>query len=214
MNSASGPKASTEKSPWGRARVPSAGRTRLWRLVAGLFLLAGFLALLERAWTLTADWHARRTWPVANGKIVSATQQDDTDLSRRNGSIRGRTRYWVEYEVSFAVPAERCRTGLIQEGPSETMPCRGIVKTRSTQSTSDVFAWLLHGYHVNQPVKVLWDPEGASRTDIKIVGEPIWLWYNLDRLALSVAWVLGFGALYALSHHRLAYVKSHPEKQV
>jgi hypothetical protein len=170
------------------------------------------LALFERAWTLTADWHARRTWPVANGEIVSAKQQDDKDFSRRYGSLRGRTRYWVEYEVSFAVPAEQCRTGLIQEGPSETMPCRGIVKTRSTQSTSDAFQWLLHGYHLNQPVKVLWDPEGTSRTDIKIVDEPIWLWYNLDRLALSLTWVLGFSALYAFSHNRLAYLKSHPEE--
>jgi hypothetical protein len=212
MDSASRPKAAAEDSRWRRALFPNAGSARLWRLVAGFFLLVGVLALFERAWTLTADWHARRTWPVANGEIVSAKQQDDKDFSRRYGSLRGRTRYWVEYEVSFAVPAEQCRTGLIQEGPSETMPCRGIVKTRSTQSTSDAFQWLLHGYHLNQPVKVLWDPEGTSRTDIKIVDEPIWLWYNLDRLALSLTWVLGFSALYAFSHNRLAYLKSHPEE--
>jgi len=212
MDSASRPKAAAEDSRWRRALFPNAGSARLWRLVAGVFLLVGVLALFERAWTLTADWHARRTWPVANGEIVSAKQQDDKDFSRRYGSLRGRTRYWVEYEVSFAVPAGQCRTGLIQEGPSETMPCRGIVKTRSTQSTSDAFQWLLHGYHLNQPVKVLWDPEGTSRTDIKIVDEPIWLWYNLDRLALSLTWVLGFSALYAFSHNRLAYLKSHPEE--
>jgi hypothetical protein len=181
--------------------------------VAGLFLIVGSLGLFERVWTLWADWHARSTWPSADGEIVSAKQQDDSDFSRRYASIRGHTRYWVEYEVRFAVPAERCRTGVIFEGPSRTMPCGGVVKTRSTQSTAEVFQWFLHGYQVNQRVKVLWDPAGTGSSDIKIVGEPLWLWYNLDRLALDVLWVLGFGALWLFSHSRLAYFTAAAEKQ-
>lgn len=196
---------------WWRPLFPDAGRARFWMLAARFFLIVGCLVLSERAWALWADWHARRTWPSADGEVVSAKQQDDKDFSRRFGSIRGRTRYWVEYEVRFAVPPERCRTGVVFEGPSEPMPCRGIVKTRSTQSTARVFQWFLHGYQVDQRVKVLWDPEGTTSSDIKIVDEPLWLWFNFDGLALSVLWVLGFGALSVFSSRRLASFTSPPE---
>jgi len=188
------------------------GNARLWKFIAGLFLLAGCLGLAERLWTLSADVYARKTWPSVDGEILSASQQDDRDFSRRAGSINGRTRYWVEYEVAFAVPAGQCRTGIVYEGPAENMPCHGIVKTRSTQSTTTVFRWFLHGYHARQKVKVLWDPAGSRSTDIKIAGESVWLWYNTDRLVLSLVWVLAFGALYASSRGRLKYFKTHPEK--
>jgi hypothetical protein len=192
----------------------NSGNARLWRLVAGVFLFAGCLALTERVWTLSADMHARKTWPSADGEILSATQQDDTDLARKAGSVRGRTRYWVEYEVGFAVPAAQCPTGIIYEGPAETLPCHGIVRTRSTQSTSQAFQWLLHGYHVHQPVKVLWNPAGTMSTDIKIAGESIWLRYNTDRLALSLLWVFAFGLLFAFSQSRVTYFKTHPEEEI
>src|SRR5690242_7352469 len=83
--------------------------------------------------------------------------------------------------------------------------CHAIVKTRSTQSTSRVFGWFLHGYHAHQPVAILWDPAGSRSTDIKIACESIWLRYDTDRLVLSLAWVLAFGALYVYSHRRLEY---------
>jgi hypothetical protein len=187
-------------SPW--LIVPNAGRAGRLAFVAGIFLIVGCLSLSERALTLSADWYARRAWPSADGEVVSATQQDDSDLSRKYGSVRGRTRYWVEYEVRFAVPPERCPTGMISEGAAQLMPCRGVVRTRSTQSSSEVFQWFLHGYQVNQRVRVLWDPEARARADVKIVGEPLGLWYNLDRLALSIVWVLGFGALFVLLRGR------------
>ena len=190
------------------ALFATAGNVRLWKFIAGLFLLAGCLALAERIWTLSADLYARKTWPPAKGEIISASQQDDKDPSRRAGSARGRTRYWVEYQVAFAVPAEQCRTGIVYEGLAENMPCHGVVNTRSTQSTSRVFHWFLHGYHANQQVVVLWDPAGSRSTDIKIAGESIWLRYNTDRLVLSLVWVLAFGALYVYSHRRLKYFKS------
>jgi len=158
--------------------------------------------------------HARKTWPSADGEILSATQQDDSDLSRKAGSVRARTRYWVEYEVGFAVPAAQCRTGMIYEGPAETLPCHGIVRTRSTQSTSRAFQWLTRGYHVNQQVKVLWDPAGTTSSDIKIAGESVWLRYNTDRLAISLLWVLVFGSLFVFSHSRVTYFKTHPEEDI
>lgn len=191
----------------------TSGSARLWKFVAGLFLIAGLLALTERIWTLAADLHSRSIWPSTAGEILSATQQDDRNLSRR-ASIRGRTRYWVEYEVGFAVPASQCRTGIVYEGPAETLPCHGVVRTRSTQSSGEAFQWLLHGYHVHQPVKVLWDPAGTLSTDIKIAGESIWLRYNTDRLVVSLVWVLAFAGLYVFSQSRLEYFKTHPGKEV
>lgn len=192
----------------------TSGNARLWKFVAGLFLLVGCLALTERIWVLSADLYTRKTWPSAKGEILSASQQDDRDLSRRVGSIGGRTRYWIEYDVAFAVPAEQCRTGVVYEEPAENMPCHGVVNTRSTQSTSRVFDWFLHGYHAHQPVEILWDPAGGRSTDIKIAGESIWLRYNTDRLVLSLIWVLAFSALYVFSHRRLEYFKTHPEKDM
>ena len=194
--------------------LANSGNARLWKFVAGLFLLAGCLGLTERIWTLSTDLYARKTWPTAKGEILSASQQDDRDLSRRSGSIGGRTRYWIEYEVAFALPAEQCRTGIVYEGPAENMPCHGVVKTRSTQSTSRIFRWFLHGYHAHQPVAILWDPTGTRSTDVKIVGESIWLRHNTDRLVLSLVWVLAFGALYVYSHRRLEYFKTHPEQNI
>lgn len=191
------------------ALMPNVAYARLWKLMAGIFLLAGVLALLERVWVLTSDIHARQTWPVADGQIVSAKQQDDSELP---GRLRGHTRYWVEYEVRFAVPAERCRTGIIYEGPGDSMPCHGIVQTRSTQSTAEVFQWFLHGLHVNEPVKVHWNPEGTASTEVKIAGESIWLRYNFGRLIFSVIWVLGFGTLYLYSRREIVYFASHSQR--
>jgi hypothetical protein len=202
-----------DRSRWSWPIVPNAGQARLLALVAGCFLIVGCISLGERALTLSADWHARRAWPSADGEIVSATQQDDSELSRKYGSVRGRTRYWVEYEVRFAVPPERCPTGMISEGVAELMPCRAVVRTRSTQSSSELFQWFLHGYQVNQRVRVLWDPDAHGRADVKIVGEPLWLWYNLDTLALSMVWVLGFGVLFVFLRRREAFlVRSRPDR--
>lgn len=184
------------------ALMPNAAYARLWKFMSGIFLLAGILALSERVWVLASDLHARHTWPVADGQIVSAKQQDDSEMP---GRLRGHTRYWIEYEVRFALPPERCRTGIIYEGPSESMPCHGIVQTRSTQSTAEVFQWFLHGFHVNEPVKVLWNPEATASTDVKIAEESIWVRYNFGRLIFSLLWVLGFGTVYLFSRRELLY---------
>lgn len=188
------------------ALMPNAAYVRLWRLVAGIFLLVGVAGLFERVWVLTADLHARYTWPVADGQIISAKQQDDSETP---GRMRGHTRYWVEYEVRFAVPAERCRTGMIYGDSSGPMPCYGVVQTRSTQSTAEVYDWYLHGFHVNEPVKVFWNPEGTASNEIKIADEPIWLRYNFGRLIFNTIWVIGFGSLYVFCRKQLAYFANH-----
>lgn len=194
-----------------RSFVPNAAYARLWKWLFGIFLFAGLVGLLHHSWTIASDLRARRTWPTADGEIVSAEQRDDSDLSQRSGSLSQRTRYWVEYEVRFAVPEDRCRTGIIYTGANETMPCRGLVRTRSSQSSHDAFEWLTHSYHPQQPVKVLWDPSGA---EIKIAGEPATLRFNFDRLAGNVFWVLIFGVLFIWVRNREEFLRTHPDEEI
>jgi hypothetical protein len=181
---------------------------RLLKVMAGIFLAAGILGLVDRMASICADLHARSTWPSADGEIVAANQTDDNENPSFKVSLSDRKRYWVEYEVRFAVSEDQCKTGIIYTGPSETMPCRGMIRTRSTQSTHRAYDWLIHGYHVSERVKVLYNPNGP---EIKIAGESIWLRYNTDRLILSTLWVLVFSGLYAFAQRRLSYFRNHPE---
>jgi hypothetical protein len=199
-----------DESGWVAALFPNSGHARLWKVVAGVFLAAGILGLVGRVATISADMHARRTWPSADGEIVSANQTDDDANPSLKVSLHNRKRYWVEYEVRFAVPESQCRTGIIYTGASETMPCHGIIRTRSTQSTHRAYDWLIHGYHVNERVRALYNPNGP---EVKIVGESIWLRYNTDWLLLNVVWVLAFFELYAFAQRRLAYFRSRPEAE-
>lgn len=204
------PPTGTGESAWVTALLPNSGRARLVKVLAGIFLVVGIVGLVERVTNFSADMYARGTWPSAEGAIVSAKQTDDDENPAFKVSLSDRKRYWVEYEVRFAVPEDQCRTGIIYTGPSETMPCRGTVRTRSTQSTYRAYDWLIHGYHVNEPVRVLYNPNGP---EIKIAGESIWLRYNTDRLIISALWVLVFSGLYAFARARLEYFRSHPEAE-
>jgi Protein of unknown function (DUF3592) len=204
------PPPETDESGWVTTLFPNPGHARLLKVMAGIFLAAGIFGLVDRVATISADLHARRTWPSVDGEIVSANQTDDDANPSFKVSLSDRKRYWVEYEVRFAVPEDQCRTGIIYTGPSETMPCHGIIRTRSTQSTYRSYDWLIHGYHVNERVKVLYNPNGP---EIKIAGESIWLRYNTDRLMLNALWVLVFSLLYAFAQRRLSYFRSHPEAE-
>lgn len=209
MQTFSGPKEAQSGSGLKAALMPNAAYVRLWKLVAGIFLLVGVAGVFERMWVLTADLHARHTWPIADGQIISAKQQDDSETP---GRMRGHTRYWVEYEVRFAVPAERCRTGMIYGDSSGPMPCYGVVQTRSTQSTAEVYDWYQHGFHVNESVRVFWNPAGTASNEIKIADEPIWIRYNFGRLIFNLIWVIGFGSLYIFCRRQLAYFASRDQE--
>ena len=204
------PPPETDESGWVTTLFPNSGHARLVKVMAGIFLAVGIFGLVDRVATIFADLHARRTWPSVDGEIVSANQTDDDANPSFKVSLSDRKRYWVEYEVRFAVPEDQCRTGMIYAGQSETMPCHGIIRTRSTQSTYRTYDWLIHGYHVDERVKVLYNPNGP---EIKIAGESIWLRYNTDRLMLNSLWVLVFFGLYAFAQRRLSYFRSHPEAE-
>jgi len=204
------PPPETDESGWVTTLFPNSGHARLLKVMAGIFLAAGIFGLVDRVATISADMHARRTWPSVAGEIVSANQTDDNANPSFKVSLSDRKRYWVEYEVRFALREDQCRTGMIYTGPSETMPCHGIIRTRSTQSTYRAYDWLTHGYHVNERVRVLYNPNGP---EVKIAGESIWLRYNTDRLMLNAVWVLVFFGLYGFAQRRLAYFRSHPEAE-
>jgi hypothetical protein len=199
-----------DESGWVTSLFPNSGYARLVKVIAGIFLAVGIFGLADRVATISADLHARRTWPTADGTVLSARQTNDNENPSRKVSLSDRKRYWVEYEVSFAVPEDQCRTGIVYTGPAETMSCHGIIRTRSTQSTHQAYSWLVHGYHVNERVKVLYNPNGS---EIKIAGQSLWLRYNADRLMLNALWVLVFFGLYTVAQRRLAYFRSHPEAE-
>jgi hypothetical protein len=171
----------------------------------GLFFAIGLLGFLVHIWDISADLRARRNWPIAHGEIVSAKQRDDSAISLKARSMSSRTRYWVEYEVSFVLPEDRCRNA-ISDTSENGVSCRGIVRRRSTQSAHECCQWLTRGYHPDEPVQVLYNRNGA---DIKIAGESIWLRFNFDQLTVNVLWLLAFGVLYHFSQHRLHHFQNH-----
>jgi len=210
MSTASITPPAADQPVWSSTLFGNAGYCRLWKLVAAVFLIAGIVGLLDHAWTITSDLEARRTWPSADGNIISAEQRDDSKLSLKSGSLSNRTRYWVEYEVEFAVPQSQCRTGAVYVEPNGRTSCHAIVRTRSTQSTRQAFEWLLHGYSLSQPVTVLYNLNGQ---EVKIAGESIWIRYNLETLIGNVLWVIVFFSVYLFARSRLEYFKSHPEAE-
>jgi hypothetical protein len=184
--------------------LPNRGKAWLFRLVIRIFLGVFLLAALSQAWDIYAELHARQTWPAAPGQIVSATQRDSKGV---RGSAEKRTRYWLEYEVRFAVPVDQCRTGAIY-GEQDPMPCAGMVRTRSTDSPYTVYQWLIHGYALKSRVQVLHDPNGPG---IKIAGESAWLVYCWDKIFTLTGVLAFFFIAHAVVQRRLEYLETLPE---
>jgi hypothetical protein len=184
--------------------LPNRGKARLFSLVIRIFLGVFLLAALSQAWDIYAELHARQTWPVAQGEIVSVTQRDSQSL---RGSIEKHTRYWLEYEVRFAVPANQCRTGSTY-GEQDPMPCAGMVRTRSTDSPSTVYQWLIHGHALNSRVQILHDPNGPG---LKIAGEPAWLLYRWDKIIMLSGLLALLFIAHAVVQRRLEYLETLPE---
>jgi hypothetical protein len=186
--------------------LPNRGQARLFRLVIRIFLGVFLLAALSHAWDIYAELHARQTWPVAQGEIVSATQRDSKDIPGSRVTDK-HTRYWLEYEVRFAVPVDQCRTGAIY-GEQDPMPCAGTVRTRSSDSPYTVYQWLIHGHALHSRVQVLHDPNGPG---IRIAGESAWLIYRWDKI-LTLTGVLAFFFIaHAVVQRRLQYLETLPE---
>jgi hypothetical protein len=186
--------------------LPNRGRARFLRGFIWIFLAVGVLGGLSLIWDVYADLHARHTWPLADGEVVSASQKDSKGVPGAT-STEKHTRYWVEYEVRFAVPADQCKTGTVS-ADEDSMPCWGIVRTRSTSSPYTVYDWLIHGYPKNSHVQILHDPNGP---DVKIAGESAWLVYRWDKIFLMSGWSAFFLTFHTIVQRRLEYLETLPE---
>src|SRR5215472_552361 len=102
-----------DESVWGSTLFPNAAYTRMWRVLARIFLLVGALGLFNQLWTVSADLYARHTWRKADGVIVASTLQDDKAMPGKIGADKRYTNYWLQYGVRFAAAEGQCRTGLV-----------------------------------------------------------------------------------------------------
>src|SRR6266436_5954211 len=89
------------------ALMPNQGRTRFVRCAILLFLGCGALAWIVIAVRTFSEFHARHSWPVAQGRVTAVKVKSYTGPSSRDHV----SHYFVEYEVRFAVPAEQCLAG-------------------------------------------------------------------------------------------------------
>ncbi len=184
--------------------MPNRGRTRFLRGVARLFLVIGILGSLSVSARVISEFHARQSWPVAQGVVVAKDVKTNKDIP---GNLTRHTNYWIEYEVRFAVPAEQCRTGTIYGDEREPLPCWGIARTRSTESTATANDWLMR-HPLNSAVGILHDPNGPN---IKIAGEPFWLVYPVKEILVMSGWMAFFLTFLDITQRRLQFLETLPD---
>jgi hypothetical protein len=175
--------------------IRTAGSARLLRNVTAVFLAFGLLAAAQMVWIIAVDLHARHFWPHTSGELTAISEQSSAGVARASR----RTRYWIQFDVRFVVPAEQCRTGRADGSERSLGACIGTVRTRSTQSAYTAGGWMRETFH-QRAVEVLYDPAGS---EIKIAGEPIWLRYQWDTIGVLTVWLVVFGGGFAVSQRRL-----------
>jgi hypothetical protein len=184
--------------------MPNRGRTQFLRGVARLFFAIGVLGCVSVGARVFSEFHARNSWPVAQGVVVAK------DLKSNKGSpgnLSRYTSYWIEYEVRFAVPAVQCLTGTIYGDEREPLPCWGTVRTRSTNSPATAYQWLKR-HPLNSAVGILHDPSGPK---IKIAGEPFWLVYPVKEMLVMSGWMAFFLTFLNITQRRLQFLETLPE---
>jgi hypothetical protein len=107
--------------------IPNLDMARFSRAAVLLFLAFSAIGCLGLLWTVSAEFHARHSWPVARGEVVSCEEKNAwyTPGTRH-------TRYWMECEVKFDVPADECLTGVTAADTRDPYPCFGTVRSRAT----------------------------------------------------------------------------------
>ena len=160
--------------------IPNRDRGRFLRAAVLLFLAfssVGYSLLLAE---LCAEYQARHNWPVARGEVVSCEEKTGEGVSRR------RTRYWMECEVRFDVPADQCLTGTTAADTRDRYPCYGIVRSPSTSSWGVTNGWT-NPQFLSTPKPILHDPHGP---DVKLADESPWLAYRLLNFVMMSAWMI------------------------
>jgi hypothetical protein len=186
-----------------RALVPNRGRTKFVRAAILLFLAVGALGSIVVAARAFSEFHARRTWPVAQGYVTDVRVKTYRGPSSRDHV----SHYYVEYEVRFAVPAEECLTGTIFMVDGNPPLCEGIARTRTTDSQALANSWF-ERHRSNAAVGVLHDPNGRA---VKIVGEPAYLVYAWKEIFGMSGWMIFFLTLLTFTQRRLRYLETLPE---
>jgi hypothetical protein len=168
-----------------------------------LFLGGGTLAWIAIAARVFSEFHARHSWPIAQGYVSDVKVKSYTGPSLRDHVPH----YFVEYEVRFAVPAEQCLTGTTFVIDREPPLCEGIARTRTTDSEALANTWLRR-YRSNAAVGVLHDPNGPR---IKIVDEPASLVYPWREIIGMSGWMIFFLTFLIITQRRLQFLKTLPE---
>jgi hypothetical protein len=185
------------------ALLPNRGRTRFVRGAIVLFLAGGTLGCIAVATRVFSEFHARHSWPVAEGHVTNVRVKSYTGPSSRDHV----SHYFVQYVVRFAVPAEQCLTGMTFVVDGKPPLCEGIARTRTTDSESLANSWL-ERHRFNAAVGILHDPNGPG---VKIVGEPAYLVYPWKEILGMSGWMVFFGALLIITQRRLRYLKTLPD---
>jgi len=183
--------------------MPNRGRTRFLRGVILFFLIVGALACLFVAVSALSEFHARHSWPVAQGYVTAVKVKTYTGPSSRDHVDH----YLVEYGVRFAVPAEQCLTGTTFVIDREPPLCEGIARTRSIDSSATANDWMMR-HAVNSAVGILHDPHGP---DVKIVGESPWLVYPIKGILTMCGWMAFFLTFLNIAQRRLQFLETLPE---
>jgi hypothetical protein len=176
--------------------MPTAARARQWRMICVTLLVLALLAASQTLWVVATDIIARQSWPQANGRITSISEESSAGIARASR----RTRYWVRLGVRFTVPAGQCRTRMIDGQDGGLTACIGSVSTRSTQSTATAGSWMRESFR-STAVRVRYDPNGP---EIKIVDDSVWLRYQWDAIAVFTVLILACAAGLIVTHRRLA----------
>jgi hypothetical protein len=168
-----------------------------------LFLAGGALGWIAIAARVFSEFHARHSWPVAQGRVTDVRVKSYTGPSLRDHVPH----YFVEYKVRFAVPTEQCLTGTTFLIDGKAPLCEGIARTRTTDSQTLANSWF-ERHRFNSPVGVLHDPNGPG---VKIVGEPVYLVYPWKEIFGMSGWMIFFGTFFIIAQRRLRYLETLPE---
>jgi hypothetical protein len=185
------------------ALLPNRGRTRFVRAAILLFLAGGALGWIALAARVFSEFHARHTWPVAQGHVTAVNVKSYMGPSSRDHV----SHYFVEYEVRFAVSAEQCLTGTTFVIDRDPPLCEGFVRTRTTDSQALANTWG-ERHRFNPAVGVLHDPNGPG---VKIVGEPVSLVYPWKEIFGMSGWMIFFGIFLTITQRRLQFLRTLPE---
>lgn len=173
--------------------IPNRDRGRFLRAAVLLFLILGGLVSLFVTWTVVMEFHARHSWPVAPGEVVSCEEK------QRSGFSRQRTRYWMECEVRFAVPVDQCLTGTIAANERDPYPCYGTVSARSTTTWGVTNGWNNPEFRLS-PKRILHDPNGP---EVKFADESAWLAYPWPNILMMSVWMIACSVFLAMIQWRM-----------